>query len=751
MAKELELDELEREFKRYQKMKAHTDGGVEPRTLLNLSWLAGEQKAFLRGTRLVTPPRNRNKPSMVVNILKKRFDKVVGKLSSIDPVFKSHPDTDDPEDISESDAVDQLDQALDEKLKETMLRRQRWFWMGVSGIAFEFTEHVPDETVEPVPVMDPGGSGEILWKDNLTGDSVLESMRDQIVEAGLGPVERFEPLEELKLEGDLKVSIEGALTMFCPDSIRDIHDLAGDQSVMRARIKSRSWIENNYPKFDFGDTSTQTEFKIVTTDITHGGDSLSGTNLKHLIPIVQGTKDKDDPDMFLIIDRYQPVSTDLPRGWSNSETPALAWGGRLTTFIPSIGIVHDGELPYEDGVPIKVYHWDAVTTTFWTGGLVEHAIPSQKSFNKHQTDLNAISNSYIKMKLLATLGFDLDNWDPDTTHPIVGGLDESGNPLLAFLNPPNVPNWYMTRTDSLAGHITEMMGGGDLFDKPKFPGQLRGSMAIPILLEMADTEYGPILQEYGIVLAEVKQQRLNRVKQFWPAVRTMHYFSRRGREEVFAFHTSAILRAGTNYNISVMRTSLVPELASMREARIAARLGGPLQVLYVDERQGGFDKEAIASDLRFGPAARESKIAADRLFAKQVIARVMKAQPAPPVLPMQPHAIMLDEYEGKINTLDFFRLSPQIQKMLTDRSEAHLEHLEKAAQAQADAAEAQRAQAAAADAAQQAAARAGAEAVDAVRDQLRASFEQMTATLLQQGPQNFVDPRSPTPGEQQAA
>lgn len=747
MAKELTLDELEREFRRYQKMKAHTDGGVEPRTLLNLAWYAGEQRAFLRGTRLVTPPRDRNKPQMVVNILKKRFDKVIGKLSGIDPVFKSHPDTDDPEDISESDVVDNLDRALDEKVREVALRRRRWFWMGMGGSAFEFTEHVPDETVEPVPVTDPK-TGEVIWKDNLTGDSVRESLRDQIIEAGLGPPERFEPLEELQLTGDIKSTIEGPLTMFAPDSMVDISDLASDQSIMRARIKSRAWIESNYPDFDFGETSTQTEFKIVTTDISHAGDSLSGTNLKHLIPIIQGTKSKDDPDMFMILDRYQPVSADLPRGWSNSDTPELAWGGRLTTFIPSVGIVHDGELPYEDGIPIRIFHWDAVTTTTWTGGLVEHAIPVQKSFNKHQTNLNAIGNAYIKMKLLATTGFDLDKWDPDTTHPIVGGLDDSGQPLLAFLDPPRVPPWYMTRTENLSELITEMMGGGDLFDKPKFPGALRGSMAIPILLEMGDSEYKPILEEYGIVLAEVKQQRINRVKQFWPAVRTMHYFSRRGRQEVFSFHTSAILRAGTNYNISVVRTSLVPELASMREARIAARLSGPLQVLYTDERSGGFDKEAIAADLRFGPAARESKIAADRMFAKQVIARVLKAQPAPPVLPMQPHAIMLDEYEGVINTLDFFRLSPQVQQGLTDRSEAHLGFLEKAAQAQSDAAQAQATQAAAADAAQQAAARAGAEAVDAVRDQLRVSFEQMTATLMQQGPENFVDPRSPTPGEQ---
>jgi hypothetical protein len=196
--------------------------------------------------------------------------------------------------------------------------------------------------------------------------------------------------------------------------------------------------------------------------------------------------------------------------------------------------------------------------------------------------------------------------------------------------------------------MREIAGGVDLFSEQKFPGQLRGPMAVPMLQEIIDTQWGNLYQHIGQRMSKVKEMRVNRVKEYYPPFRTMHYTDRSMKDEVFIFQTSDILRSGTDYSITVERGSLVPELRALREARIREHLQSPLSVLYIDERTGKIDKEKIASDLEMGDIGREAKESQYRKLGMSLVERLWQGQQLPPHLPMPfwNLRVIMDELEG---------------------------------------------------------------------------------------------------------
>src|SRR3990167_3403254 len=123
----------------------------------------------------------------------------------------------------------------------------------------------------------------------------------------------------------------------------------------------------------------------------------------------------------------------------------------------------------------------------------------------------------------------------------------------------------------------------------------------------------------------------------------MHYTDRDQKDEVLVFHTEKILRGGTNFNITVERGALLPELRALRESRVTERLRGPLAVLYMDERTGRLDKSKIAADLQFGDTGREARESQYRKLADEINKFLWEGKPVPPVQPFYDHAVMLDE------------------------------------------------------------------------------------------------------------
>jgi len=708
------LEELEKDFERLKAQKARPTGGVEGSVLLHLSFLDDEQYTNYKNKTLSLEAQDANKLYLTFNLITPRWNKLLGRLSAFNAPFKARPNKKDPQALEEAEIVDRMTIALDEKLDDPSRLRETLWWMGVGGTSFRHITWIPNATIEPNPQFDE--AGELLFKfDTPDGPmTVTETERDEMIEAGMYPPEAFEVYEEVELVGEVGDETLNPLQVFIDQTVRSVQDLAPDQWVHVAVPRTLGWIKENFNE----DVEPQSEINIITSKIRAEGESGGGRNLKDLIPLIQGSCDENDPKMALVIQSYQCASTDQPKG-------------RYVCWIPKDRILHDADNPYEE-IPLVDFHWSPVTTSFWTKGYIAPLIAPQRFINKRMSQLGEQSNAAIYSNILLGGGLKAGDIPADFPGVVENGIDENGMPNIQRTPPPELGSWFLPSIEMAVKMFNDSAGGADLMEDNKFPGQLRGPMAVPMLQEIMDTQWGPLFAHLGERLSRVKQMRLNRVKQFYPPLRTLHYTSKDQRDEVITFHTEEVLRSGTNFSITVERGAMMPELRALREARVSERMAGPLAILYMDERTGRPDKSKIAADLQFGDVGREARESQYRKLALEIIKMLWSGKTLPPVQPFYDHGVMLDELESAMATTEFLKASPQIQQIFSDRWSQHTQYLQQEAMAQQQSMQNGMIHNAVAQATQQAAATAAAQAIEQASFQQQAQNAQPTDQYMAQ-------------------
>ena len=705
MAENPLLDALTRDFTRLQGQKARQTGGVEARTLQAIAFSEGEHHTDYKNKALFTEPQDANKLYLTFNLIGRRVGKLMGRLSAIDPPLKVKPDKKDPKAYAMAEVGDQLLEALDQKLDQPARVWEILYWLTHGGVAIVHSPWVPNASYEPTAQFDEAGN--LLYKNKITNEIVPETAMSQALMSGAAP-EQFEVHELAEMVGDVGCEILGPLNVFVDQSVRSVEDLAPDQRVYIAQIKTAGWIEENFGVKIQGSK----EFKILSSQFQQTGDATGGHWLQDLIPLVQGSAGPDDPPMAVVVHAYAGKSQTNPRG-------------RYSCFIPNETVLHDGENPYGE-IPLVDFHWKPVTTTFWSNNYISDLIAPQRFINKRLSQLGEQSNASLYSMLL--LGGTLKMSDIPSDRP--GGVEnafaENGQPLVARLGPPEIPAWFLESINLSVKLFNDIAGGSDLMEEQKFPGQLRGPMAVPMLQEIMDTEWGPFFKHFAERMAKVAQMRLDRVKEFYPPIRTLHYTSKDQKDEVLTFHTDEVLRSDVNFNVTVQPGVILPELRALRESRVRDRLASPLAILYMDERTGKMDKSKIAQDLQFGDAGRVSREAQYRKLSMEIIDMMWDGKEVPPVQPFYDHAAMMDELESAMATTEFLRASPQLQQLFSDRWVQHKQFLVAEAQAQQQAMQSGMIQNAVAQATQQAAAQAAADAVTSAQAQKQAQDNQPT-------------------------
>ena len=743
MADSEALAEYTQDYNRLRAQKARSVGSVELRILTNLAFVSGEHWVGAQNRVLFTRKRDPNKLYLVFNLAGQMLSKIMGRLSSVAPIFKARADKQDPRSIANAEVVDKLIKALDEKLDQPSRTWELLWWTAVGGVGFEYVPWVKDACMEPMPQFDEA-TGELLWTHMPTGNQVPESFRQEAMAQG-APQEHFEVVEEMVLTGDVGSEVLSPLQVFIDASVRSIDDLAPDQAVYIAKIRTLGWIEANY---DVSEDTIQnikdaSEVRILSTDIRQFGDPMGSTHLQDLIPRIQGTRSEDDPDLAVVVERYQPMSAKHPRG-------------KYSAFVPGEQVLIDEDNPY-GFIPLVDFHWGPTVASFWSNDYISDLIPPQRFLNKRISQLGEQANASIYADELLGPTLKREDMPSDYPAPIENGLTEQGVKMVQRRDPPDLPSWFMQSIDLTMKLLREVAGGIDLFQEQKFPGQMRGPMAVPMLQELLDSQWGNLYRHIGERMAKVKEMRINRVKEYYPPFRTLHYTDNSMKDEVFIFQTSEILRAGTDYSITVERGSLVPEMRALREARIREHLESPLSVLYIDERTGKIDKEKIAADLLMGDVGREASEAKYRKLAMSLVERLWQGQPLPPQIPMPfwNLRVVMDELESEMATIEFLGASPPIQGAFVEFWNKCRQLMLEASERRQQGVQDQQIQGAVAQATQQAAAKAAAEAVDMALEQVQASqaiAPQAPAELAaamaqqQQGPPR---PRGPQPGQPQ--
>lgn len=722
------LDDLTSDWERLKKQKSRHTGGIESRVIQNLCFANGEQYIKYNNRAITLETRDdKNKLYLMFNMIGPRMNKLLGRLSAVAPPFKANPTRQDPKSYAKAEVVDRLTASLDKKLIQSSRNWELLYWMMVGGVAFEHVPWIPNASLEPAPVMGPGG--ELTFKFTADDSIVPQSQMQQMIAQG-APTEAFELNEEAQPQGEVGSEVLGPLNVFVDNSVRSIADLAPDQRVYIAKLRTMGWIEENFGH----PIDADKDYSIVSTHFNQPQEeSVGGTFLRDLLPLIQGSNDEADMPMAVVVESYAPPSKTNPHG-------------RWECFAPGKEILESQECPYDE-IPIVDFHWKPVTTTFWTGDYVSDLLAPQKFINKRLSQLGEQSNATIYSPILMGPGLDEKDIPADYPGTVKNGLSDSGVPMLNRLAPPEFPAWFMPSIELIVKMFNDIAGGADLFQESKFPGQLRGPMAVPMLQEILDTEWGPLFNHLAERLGRVKQMRVNRVKQFYPPSRTMHYTDRNQKDEVMEFHTDDILRSDVDFDIIIEPGSLLPELRALREARLIERLSGPLSILYLDERTGRIDKSKIAADLQFGDVGREGREAQYRKLGMELVEMLWQGKPVPPVLPFYDHGAMMDELEAAMATTEYLRASQPTQQAFAMRWEQHRQFLMQEAAAQQQALQSGAIQSAVAQATQQAAAMAAADAVHAANDQVKAQKEQPTGAYVEQA--NSQQNRQPSPAQPQ--
>lgn len=690
-------------------------GGVEARALLGLGMYFGEQ--FMQQARdtILTRPLNdddKNKLFLVFNLIKKASKRKIGRLWAASGVnnFYATPDVKDPAAYDQADVVNKVRKGLDKKLSE---RRQHWtrlFWTVNCGVCVEHTPWVEDTAEEPIPSYDEQ-TGELLWRDAANPDptaTLPESAVKKMIMQGVAP-ERFSVLETLQLVGDVGSHIVTPFNFFIDSSTTTIDKLGPDQACYIVEVKTVDFIKETFGA-DVARQVQQSQGKdlgIVKTRLLDRGPSVAGLNVKDLIPAIQGSQGPDDPPMCLFATRYQPACQEYPHG-------------RRSMFVPNSVVLEDDANEYGE-LPLTDFHFGPPATSFWSDDYITDLVPPQKFLNKRMSQMGEAANAQIYETLLLGPGLSKTDIPSDMPGVVEDGLGEDGSPRVATLQRGQLPQFFV-ESIKLVIQLFQQMSAVDLTDHSQFPGQLRGPMALPLLQEIVDSEDGPLYEHIGEQLAKVHQQRINRVKQFYPAMRTMHYTGTTGKDEVLVFHTAQILRAGTEFSISVDPGSLMPEFSALREARIIERLSGPLAGLYLDKRTGKLDFSKVAMELKYQDDSVEDRATQYRTLAQHLIARLWQGQTLPDEVPYPfwDHSTVLDELESSMATTEFLEASSRVKQNFIGFYERCRGFLAAIQDAQMQSVQSQMMQGTMAQVSQQTAAKVAAETVDQALGQMRA-------------------------------
>lgn len=698
-----------KDWRRLQNQKARTLGGVEMRVLTNLCMIFGEHFVQQHGFSLVgrqMTDEDKNKLWLVFNLIGRATWRKIGRLWSIDHKFKAVPSTQDPAAWDQADVVSKLILGLNRKVKEGQQQWNRLFWLLAGGVVIEHTPWLEQVGNEALP--EYTDEGELIWIDQWAegGTEIPQSLVERMILSGV-PQERFKPKEVVTMVGDVGSEIFTPLDFFIDASVRRIRDLSGDQACYLAQIKTRGWVEDNFGAKVANSVAYNQNLNIVRTVIKDtNAPVVSNMNLKDLIPAIQGSRGVDDPDMCVVLTRYSPKSTRNPNG-------------SRCLFVPDSVTLDEGDLEDYAEIPCTDIHWRPNATSFWSPDFITDMVPGNKFLNKRMSQLGEAANAQV-YEMIA-LGGDLKRADiPTDYHGVVeNAIDDNGNNLIQVVQRGNLPSFF-PQTIQIATEFIETLGSSDLLSQRKFPGQLRGTMAVPMLQELLDSEDGPVFTHLGEQLADVHQKRVNLVKVFYEPIRTLHYTGPNLRDEVLVFNKTLVLKDGWDYQIHIDRSSLLPELASLREARVRERLEGPLAALYMNRRTGKIDISKIADDLKYNDTNREDRESQYRKLAREFIMVLQRGEELDPNLPLPfyDHDVIMDEFEAVMCTTEWLRASQPVKERFVAFYNKCQQFLQQLHEQQQGAMESRMMQNAVAMATQQAAAKAASVATEAAITQV---------------------------------
>lgn len=203
---------------------------------------------------------------------------------------------------------------------------------------------------------------------------------------------------------------------------------------------------------------------------------------------------------------------------------------------------------------------------FYATCSVEHVIPLQKEYNRTRSQIVEAKNRMSKPQLLAPKG----SVDPRkiTSEPglVIEYSIGMGKPEPLALQ--NLPGYVINEQDRILRDIDDLSGQYEI-TKGRTPPGVEAASAIAYLQEENDSRLHHTVSSIEEATAEIGQQALSLVGQFWEEERLVRVVSKNGAYEAKKFK-SADLRG--NYDFRIEAGSMAPRSRAARQAFITGMM-----------------------------------------------------------------------------------------------------------------------------------------------------------------------------------
>jgi hypothetical protein len=236
----------------------------------------------------------------------------------------------------------------------------------------------------------------------------------------------------------------------------------------------------------------------------------------------------------------------------------------------------------------------------------------------------------------------MEQWRPDEPHGIKDAFSPEGRPLVSRVASGGVPASLFKLLEMADQKIDQVMGIRDLFENNQLPGQIRGSTAFERIEEISGLEWQALIRDYFSQLAMVKAKRNNRVRQFYTKDKMFAFVSRTGEDEVLEWKRDE--QRDHQHRITIVPSSLTPEIRSMREDRIREQLNTPGMgmALYGNADRTDYDPSKLAQAMGMPEGEYRERAARERTLQSQENEEMEHGNQVP-VYPYDDDSIHMDE------------------------------------------------------------------------------------------------------------
>jgi len=326
--------------------------------------------------------------------------------------------------------------------------------------------------------------------------------------------------DEKVMLGDASICVCSPFEIF-PDSSSTV-DFENMQSLIHARAIPARVVEDNY--------NIKVQGKDIDTfSFDQGSSTLTYTGRSNIQKLTRQVKH----DHVLVIERYEKP---------NKENP----NGKLT-IIAGDKLVHDGELPFINGVDGKrEFPFIRQISThqigsFWGVSVIERCIPIQRAYNTVKNRKHEFMARLASGVLAVEDGsVDIDLIEEEGIAPGKIIVYRNGSTPPAFINPGSIPNDFDSEEDRLLNEFISISGVSELMRDSSVPSTVSSGTALSLLIEQDDTRLSVTAENIRDAVVKIAENVIALYKQFASVDRLIKVSDENGKIETFYWNNSDI-------------------------------------------------------------------------------------------------------------------------------------------------------------------------------------------------------------------